>query len=159
MKNNTEKNIINICKLGLNASKSLSVTKNSDRNKAIKLIAKKLIKNKAYILSQNKKDIEKAKKKNLSKHLLDRLLLDEKRISNMCKDIFNIAKLDDPLGKILSKTVRPNGLKISKVTVPLGLLAVILSLVLMLHLMWLRCLLNLEISNFKRRQRSKVHHR
>ncbi len=125
MKNNTEKNIINICKLGLNASKSLSVTKNSDRNKAIKLIAKKLIKNKAYILSQNKKDIEKAKKENLSKHLLDRLLLDEKRISNMCKDIFNIAKLDDPLGKILSKTVRPNGLKISKVTVPLGLLAVI----------------------------------
>ena len=43
----------------------------------------------------------------------------------MCKDILNIAKLNDPLGKVISSTVRPNGLKISKVTVPLGLIAVI----------------------------------
>ena len=43
----------------------------------------------------------------------------------MCKDILNIAKLNDPLGKVINSTVRPNGLKISKVTVPLGLIAVI----------------------------------
>ena len=52
-------------------------------------------------------------------------MLDSKRIHNMCTDILNIAKLKDPIGKILNTTVRPNGLKISKITVPLGLIAVI----------------------------------
>ncbi|PPR25845.1 MAG: Gamma-glutamyl phosphate reductase [Alphaproteobacteria bacterium MarineAlpha9_Bin4] len=122
---NTEKNIINICKASLNASQSLAETKNSDRNKALKLIAKKILKNKNYILLQNKKDIEKAKKAKIPAHLLDRLLLDEKRILNLCRDISNIAKLKDPLGKVINKTVRPNGLKISKITVPIGLIAVI----------------------------------
>ena len=122
---NTEKHIINICKSSLNAAKSLGETKNSDRSKALRLIAKKLLKNKAYILLQNKKDIEQAKKDKLAKNLLDRLLLDEKRILNMCKDIFNIAKLKDPLGKVLKNSIRPNGLKISKITVPIGLIAVI----------------------------------
>ena len=122
---NTEKSIINICKSSLRAAKSLGDTKNSDRNKALRLIANQLLKNKAYILLQNRKDIAQAKKEKLSEHLLDRLLLDEKRILNMCKDILNITKLKDPLGKVLNNTVRPNGLKISKITVPIGLIAVI----------------------------------
>ncbi len=76
-------------------------------------------------MSKNKKDINEAKKKNIPKHLLDRLLLDEKRISNLSNDILNIAKLRDPLGRMLYKTIRPNGLKISKISVPLGVIAVI----------------------------------
>ncbi len=122
---NIEKQIINICKSSLVASKSLVDIKNIERNKILKLIARNLMRKKSYILLQNKKDIDRAKKENLPKHLIDRLLLDENRISNMCKDILNIAKLNDPLGKVISSTVRPNGLKISKVTVPLGLIAVI----------------------------------
>ena len=102
---NTKKHIINICKSSLNAAKSLGETKNSDRNKALRLIAKKLLKNRAYILLQNKKDIEQAKKNNLAKNLLDRLLLDENRILNMCKDIFNIAKLKDPVGNTLENSL------------------------------------------------------
>ncbi len=124
MKNIKEK-IISICRSSLVASKNLSETKNSERNKALRFIAKNLIKNKSYILIQNKRDLEKAKKENLPKHLLDRLLLNENRIISMCKDITNIAKLKDPLGIILDTKIRPNGLKISKVTVPLGLIAVI----------------------------------
>ena len=65
------------------------------------------------------------KKTNLSKPLIDRLFLDKNRILNLSKDILNIVKLENPIGKILSTTVRPNGLKISKITVPLGLIAVI----------------------------------
>ena len=122
---NIEKQIINICKSSLVASRSLVDIKNIERNKILKLIARNLLRKKSYILLQNKKDIDRAKKENLPKHLIDRLLLDENRISNMCKDILNIAKLNDPLGKVISSTVRPNGLKISKVTVPLGLIAVI----------------------------------
>ena len=100
MKNIKEK-IINICRSSLVASKNLSETKNYERNKALRIIAKNLIKNKSYILMQNKRDLEKAKEENLPKHLLDRLLLNESRIISMCEDIINIAKLKDPLGKVL----------------------------------------------------------
>ena len=117
--------IINICKSSVKASQYLSKTKNTERNKALKLIAKKIIKNKDHILVQNKKDLAIAKKSGLSKPLIDRLLLDESRILNLSKDVLNIAKLEDPIGKILNSRTRPNGLKISKITVPLGLIAVI----------------------------------
>ncbi|MDC3024173.1 glutamate-5-semialdehyde dehydrogenase [Alphaproteobacteria bacterium] len=121
----TEKKIINICKLSIKASQILSKTKNSERNKALKIIAKKIIKNKDYILLQNKKDLFEAKKSGLSKSFVDRLFLDDKRILSLSRDILNIVKLKDPLGKVLNKSIRPNGLKISKITVPLGLIAVI----------------------------------
>ena len=117
--------IINICKSSVKASQYLSKTKNAERNKALKLIAKKIIKNKDHILLQNKKDLAIAKKSGLSKPLIDRLLLDDSRIFDLSKDILNIAKLEDPIGKILNSRTRPNGLKISKITVPLGLIAVI----------------------------------
>ena len=69
--------------------------------------------------------MKKLRRSGLSKPLIDRLLLDESRILNLSKDILNIAKLEDPIGKILNSRTRPNGLKISKITVPLGLIAVI----------------------------------
>ncbi len=122
---NTKRQIINLCKSSLVAAQNLSQTKNSDRNKALRLIAKKILKNTDVILRQNRRDIRIAKKANLSKSLIDRLFLDKNRILNLSKDILNIVKLENPIGKILSTTVRPNGLKISKITVPLGLIAVI----------------------------------
>ena len=90
---NIEKQIINICKSSLVASKSLVDIKNIERNKILKLIARNLLRKKSYILLQNKKDIDRAKKENLPKHLIDRLLLDENRISNMCKDIFEYCQI------------------------------------------------------------------
>ena len=67
---NSENKIINLCKSSVKASQSLSKTKNSTRNKALKLISKKIIKNKDYILIQNKKDLALAKKNGLSKSLI-----------------------------------------------------------------------------------------
>ena len=78
-----EKKIINICKSSLLASRSISKTSNSERNKALKLMAEKLTQKKEIILKQNKKDIYEAKKNNLPNHLLDRLILDEKRILSL----------------------------------------------------------------------------
>jgi len=83
----TEKKIINICKSSVKASESLSKTKNSQRNKALRLIAKKIIINKDYILLQNKKDLDAAKRNGISKPLIDRLFLDERRVLNLSKDI------------------------------------------------------------------------
>ena len=87
----TKNKIINICKSSVKASQYLSKTKNAERNKALKIIAKKIIKNKDHILVQNKKDLAIAKKSGLSKPLIDRLLLDESRILNLSKDVLNIA--------------------------------------------------------------------
>ena len=72
---NIEKQIINICKSSLVATKSLVDIKNIERNKILKLIARNLLRKKSYILLQNKKDIDQAKKENLAKHLIDRLIL------------------------------------------------------------------------------------
>jgi glutamate-5-semialdehyde dehydrogenase len=120
-----EKKVNAICEKAKKASIILADTSNSERNKALQIISNNIIKFKNKIIVANKKDIVLAKKVKTPHHLLDRLLLDNDRISNMANDIKNIAKLPNPLGKILSKSIRPNGLKISKVSVPLGVIAVI----------------------------------
>ena len=75
-------------------------------------------------MDANSIDIEKNKSK-LNTALLDRLLLDENRIESICKGLIDISKLEDPVGKIISEWSRPNGLKIEKVSVPLGVIGVI----------------------------------
>jgi len=82
-------------------------------------------KNKNIIIEENAKDIELGRKNNLSYALLDRLLLDEKRILSMAEGIREIANLREPIGKILDGWVVPSGLKIEKVTVPIGVIGII----------------------------------
>ncbi|MDA9558355.1 glutamate-5-semialdehyde dehydrogenase [Alphaproteobacteria bacterium] len=120
-----EKKVNAICEKAKKAAIELANTSNSERNKALQLISNNIIKFKSKIILANKKDISFAKKVKTPNHLLDRLLLDNDRINNMAIDVKNISKLPNPLGKILSKSRRPNGLKISKVSVPLGVIAVI----------------------------------
>ena len=114
-----------ICKKAKNASYKLATSSNKERNIALKLIADQILKSKNEIITANKKDYMIAKKNEIPLHLLDRLLLNEERIKNMAKDIINISQLEDPIGKELIKKLRPNGLKITKVSVPLGVIAVI----------------------------------
>jgi glutamate-5-semialdehyde dehydrogenase len=120
-----EKKVNAICEKAKKASIKLADTSNSERNKALQIISNNIIKFKKKIIVANKRDIALAKKVKTPHHLLDRLLLDSDRINNMATDVKNIAKLPNPLGKFLSKSIRPNGLKISKVSVPLGVIAVI----------------------------------
>lgn len=87
-------------------------------------MAASLVKNSESILKANKEDIEKAKGK-ISDVMLDRLFLDEKRIEAMAEGIKALTKLSDPVGNILSETDRGDGLKIKKVSVPLGVVAII----------------------------------
>ena len=114
-----------ICKKAKNASHKLATSSNKERNIALKLIANQILKSINSIIKANKKDYVAAKKNNIPLHLLDRLLLNEERIHKMAQDIINISKLEDPIGKELIKKLRPNGLKITKVSVPLGVIAVI----------------------------------
>ncbi len=118
-------NIELICKKAKDASYKLAVSSNKERNIALKLIANQILKSINKIITANKKDYIAAKKNKIPSPLLDRLLLNEERIKNMAKDVLNISKLEDPIGKELIKKLRPNGLKITKVSVPLGVIAVI----------------------------------
>jgi glutamate-5-semialdehyde dehydrogenase len=106
------------------------------KNKALLAIADALKKEKTKILSANQVDLNNAKKVNLSSALIDRLTLNEKRISEMVKGLKEIVDLSDPVGKIIAEWTRPfgglkvnktepNGLKIQKVSVPLGVILMI----------------------------------
>ena len=81
--------------------------------------------NTAEILAANKIDVEAAKAKGLKASLLDRLALDQKKIQTMAKELREVAALADPIGTVLSTWTRPNGLIISQIRVPMGVVGVI----------------------------------
>ncbi len=114
--------------LGKSARATANLLANSSDeiiSKALKFAAVQLAARTEVILDANKKDLAAAKNKGLSTALLDRLTLTEARIKSIADSVDIIADLPDPVGKILHEIVRPNGLKISRVSVPLGVLGII----------------------------------
>ncbi len=111
-------------KIGLNARKAFEELKKVQHNK-IKLVLKNynksILKNKKRIISENLKDIKNAKRK----HLIDRLILNEKKIDGIRHSINEIAKFKNPVGRILEKWKRPNKLEIKKISIPIGVIGVI----------------------------------
>ena len=93
--------------------------------KKLKLAANKIKKNFKQIQNANKIDLKIAKSKGLNDALIDRLFLDKNRINGISQSLMEIAKWPDPVGKILNKWKRPNGLEIHKVSVPIGVLLII----------------------------------
>lgn len=117
-----------LTQLGKRAKKAerfLMTASSEQKNKALGFIAEALIENTQYITEENKKDIAAAREKGMSESMIDRLMLDEKRIRGISDAARELISLPDPIGKVLSGTTRPNGLLIEKVTVPLGVIAVI----------------------------------
>ena len=82
-------------------------------------------KNRKLIIHQNKKDIKNANKKKIKNNLIQRLILDDKKITSIINSIKKIIKLKDPTNRILEKWKRPNGLNISKISIPIGVICVI----------------------------------
>ena len=82
-------------------------------------------KNRKLIIKENKKDVKNAIKKGIKDNLIKRLILDDKKISNIINSIKNIIKLRDPTNIVLEKWRRPNGLNISKISIPIGIIGVI----------------------------------
>ena len=95
--------------------------KNKVLNKYVKLIEK----NKNLILKENKKDINQAIKKKLRDNLINRLTLNEKKISSIINSIKKIIKLKDPTNNVIEKWKRPNGLVFTKMSIPIGVIGVI----------------------------------
>lgn len=117
-----------IIQLGKNAKKaqsSLACASTSLKNNALAAIAAALKEDAETILEANKKDLENGKANGMSSSLLDRLALSKQRIEDIANSVLEIIALPDPVGKIKDGSVRPNGLNIEKVAVPLGTVAVI----------------------------------
>lgn len=95
------------------------------KNKALELMAEKLLTYKDEIIKENKKDLERAMNKGTSKAMLDRLSLDKKRIEGMANGLRKVAALADPIGEVTGMWNRPNGLQIGKQRVPLGVIGII----------------------------------
>ena len=106
------------------ARKARTVISTEKKNEALLQMADSLIAHTSSILSENAKDMEKAKG-SISDVMLDRLLLTEKRIEGMAKGIRDVAALPDPVGRTLKECERPNGMKIRRVAVPMGVIAII----------------------------------
>ena len=112
--------------IGQNARKAiLNKIDTRTKNKILKRYALLLDKEKNSIISANQKDIKFAKKKGLKNNLIDRLTIDDKKLVGIKKSIEKIVKIKDPVDYILEKWRRPNGLTISRVSVPIGVLGII----------------------------------
>lgn len=106
------------------ASQALALLSSTEKNKLLEAVADTLIKDTEKILSANQKDIDNAKNQGLSDAMIERLTLTKARIDGICGGIKKVVALDDPIGKG-TVSIRPNGLEIKKVCVPLGVVGII----------------------------------
>ena len=117
--------ILEICKKAKYASAQLIKTSAEKRNIALCKMAECLERYCNEILDANKKDVEAAKTKGVKESLIDRLILNEKRISSMASNLREVAELPEAVGEIVKTWTRPNGLIIGLLRVPLGVIGII----------------------------------
>ncbi|MBR3040614.1 MAG: glutamate-5-semialdehyde dehydrogenase [Lachnospiraceae bacterium] len=114
-----------LCLKAKNAKYSVAKLTREEKDNALNVIAKSLVDDEESILAANAKDIEAGVANGMHQGLLDRLTLNHERIEGMAEGIRQVAALDDPIGKILDVSTRPNGLKLTKITVPMGVIGII----------------------------------
>ncbi|RPJ49486.1 MAG: glutamate-5-semialdehyde dehydrogenase [Chloroflexi bacterium] len=107
------------------AARRLAQVSTEEKNAALQNIADRLWVEREEILSANQEDLAAAEAAGLGPALLDRLMLNEKRLAGIIADLRGVTMLPDPVGEVLENQVLPNGLKVHKQRVPLGVLAVI----------------------------------
>jgi len=107
------------------ASRALANLTTAQKNDCLLAMAEGLEQNRAAIEQANHLDMEAAAASGLSRAMLDRLKLDEKRIAGMARGLREVAALPDPVGKTLDERVRPNGLKLRKISTPIGVVVII----------------------------------
>ena len=107
------------------AARSLAGISSERKNGALLAMADQLCASGGTILKENREDVEKATADQLSLAMIDRLRLDEKRIQTIADGIRQVAALEDPVRKVIAEWTRPNGLHISKVRVPIGVIGII----------------------------------
>jgi len=108
-----------------NSAAKLALATASGKNAALESVAEALEKDKSLIVAENEKDLDQGEKDGLSAAMLDRLRLNEKRIRAMIDGVGEVARLEDPVGKVYDERIRPNGLRIHRLKVPIGVIGII----------------------------------
>lgn len=121
----TNNPLISLGKKAREAANILAHANNMQKNIALAAIMEGLISSRESLLSANAKDIEEARKNGVSESLIDRLSLNESRIESIIESVRVIQSLPDPIDQLLNTTIRPNGLRIEKHTVPLGVIGIV----------------------------------
>ena len=107
------------------ASVEIATASTEDKNKILKVIADALRENCDKIIKANAVDLENGKNSGMTEAFLDRLMLNEERVEGMAQGVEGVINLPDPVGRVLWETERPNGLKIQRVSSPLGVIGII----------------------------------
>lgn len=107
------------------ASHVMATASSSIKNAALEQMAQNLLKCKTTLTAENEKDIKAAEQAGLSSAMIDRLKLTDSRIEDMADGIRQVINLTDPVGEVMEEHIRPNGLQIKKVRVPIGVIAII----------------------------------
>ena len=107
------------------AKAAIAAASTKEKNSCLTAMADALWAERAYLIAENEKDLAAGRENGMNEGLLDRLALNEKRISGICDGIRQVAALDDPVGIIDSGWTRPNGLRIVKTRVPMGVVGII----------------------------------
>ena len=117
--------VIEMGKLAKKASYELNKLDKKKKNEILLIISEGLLKEKEIIFSENEKDVENGKNNNLSNAMVDRLIINEKRLISMSEGLITMASLEDPIGEVLNGFTADSGLNISKVRVPIGVIGMI----------------------------------
>src|SRR4029077_5744 len=112
-------------RLAREAAAALALASTPQKNAALEAVAKRLEARSGAILEANKNDIDAARGKGHDDAFIDRLALNETRVAAMARGLRDIASLPDPVGEVIASWTRPNGLEISRVRVPLGVIGII----------------------------------
>ncbi len=107
------------------AAQSLALASSDQKNAALSRMASQIRKNSQAIIEANQIDLAAAKAKNLKSAFVDRLTLNEARIAAMASGIEEILALANPVGRVTQKWMRPNGMEISRISVPIGVIGII----------------------------------
>ena len=112
-------------RMARDAARTLALASTEQKNAALEAMAKRIEARQAAILEANNNDIDAARGKGRDDAFIDRLTLNEARIAAMAKGLRDIAALPDPVGEVIASWTRPNGLQISRVRVPLGVIGIV----------------------------------
>ena len=121
----TQEYLISLGKKAKQAKTALALLSAEQKNAALSAIADALLAQTPAILAANKRDTDAARAKGTSESMIDRLTLNEERIAGMAQGVRDIAALPDPIGEVLETVNRPNGMRIKKVRVPMGVIGII----------------------------------
>ena len=117
--------IESICREARAASGAIATLPTNGKNKVLRRIATGIREGADFIICENKKDLDAAERSGVTSAFYDRLLLNKERLESIARSVEEIAMLDDPIGRVENMRVRPSGIRVGQMRVPLGVVAVI----------------------------------